>query len=186
MYPERLINTNKWTIGSQLSEQLHQMNTSSLSRIRISKNSIGKCAYALERIDSGTTLCAFMGVVSSSKYHPADFSIPCYLNAEKLMLHCRVKQSPAHYFNHDCKNANCAIVITNQVLKEKEMYTPEVTVEWPKIQTTRVIDADEELTLNYGMGKKDSIVHHHTQNSKTKMCLCKSCEALPKNQRNRF
>ena len=183
------LRNNIWTLGSCLSGQLHNLNANSHSIIRISQNSKGKGAYAKKTIIRGTVLCAFIGTVSSKKEISSDFRTPCQIDHEdvNLFIHCRVnKKSNASYFNHECEDANCAIIIKTQIFQGEGVYAEQISVGWPYIKALRDIPAEEELTLNYGMGNKNSIVQHNTHKTKTNLCLCRTCAALPERKRRRF
>ena len=167
-----------------MSRQLHKLNAHSHSIIRISQNSKGKGAYARMFIPIGTILCAFMGI-ASSKHRPSDFRTRCYIDCQTLFLYCHVnKKSTANFFNHECRDANCAIIMRQQSFGAEGIYAEKISVEWPKIETLRDIYADEEMTLNYGLGKNISIIQRYSK--KTNWCLCRTCTALPQNERRRI
>jgi hypothetical protein len=119
------------------------------------------------------------------KRSPIGLQNPLLYRLSKLFLYCHVnKKSTANFFNHECRDANCAIIMRQQSFGAEGIYAEKISVEWPKIETLRDIYADEEMTLNYGLGKNISIIQRYSK--KTNWCLCRTCTALPQNERRRI
>ena len=114
----------------------------------------GKGLFAIDDIRCGDFVCEYWGLPST----PADDGISCMVLSDESFINPINSTCICQYVNHQCKMASC-------IWKEVDGATG--LEMW--LQAVRDIKQGEELTVHYGMRRKDMLAAFGTP------CFCGFC-----------